>query len=183
MEASPRVSETKWIREALEDYQLKLTRYALRITGDLEQARDAVQDTFLQLCREKRQRIEGHLGRWLFTVCRNRALDLRRSENRMTHLSEAAMNLSDSSQRSPEVHSEVTETTCRLLELIDELPANQQEVVRLRFQHELSYREIAGVTRLSVSNVGFLLHTALKTIRRRMRTKERPASRNLRRVR
>ena len=46
------------------------------------------------------------------------------------------------------------------------LPDNQQEVVRLKFQDGLSYKEIAGVTGLTVSNVGFLIHTAIHTLRR-----------------
>jgi RNA polymerase sigma-70 factor (ECF subfamily) len=38
-------------------------------------------------------------------------------------------------------------------------------VVRLKFQHGLSYKEIAAVTELSVSNVGYLIHTAIKKLR------------------
>jgi len=45
------------------------------------------------------------------------------------------------------------------------LPAPQQEAVRLRFQSQFSYREIAGVMGLSESHVGVLLHTAIKTLR------------------
>ena len=45
------------------------------------------------------------------------------------------------------------------------LPPNQQEVIRLKFQHGLKYKEIAAVTGLSVSNVGFLIHTAIKQMR------------------
>tara|TARA_B100000949_G_C13906450_1_gene294985 strand:+ start:47 stop:229 length:183 start_codon:yes stop_codon:yes gene_type:complete len=45
--------ETDWIREALDKYQSALTRYAMRITGDLEKARDVVKDTLLQLCRQE----------------------------------------------------------------------------------------------------------------------------------
>jgi RNA polymerase sigma-70 factor (ECF subfamily) len=48
------------------------------------------------------------------------------------------------------------------------LSENQQEVVRLKFQSGLSYREISEITDLSVTNVGFLLHTALKKIRERL---------------
>ena len=48
------------------------------------------------------------------------------------------------------------------------LPANQQEVIRLKFQHGLSYKQIAEVTQLSVSNVGFLIHAGLKTLRQRL---------------
>jgi RNA polymerase sigma-70 factor (ECF subfamily) len=56
---------------------------------------------------------------------------------------------------------------------LGDLPANQQEAIRLKFQHELSYKQIAEVTQLSVSNVGFLIHTGLKTLRQRLNP-ERP---------
>jgi RNA polymerase sigma-70 factor (ECF subfamily) len=52
-----------------------------------------------------------------------------------------------------------------LLRLIDRLPANQQEVVRLKFQNGFSYKEISRITELSVSNVGFLIHTAVTRMR------------------
>ncbi len=60
------------------------------------------------------------------------------------------------------------ETNHQILQLVDRLPPNQQEVVRLKFQSGLSYREIAAVTELSVSNVGYLIHTAVKTLREGM---------------
>ena len=47
------------------------------------------------------------------------------------------------------------------------LPKNQQEVIRLKFQHGLSYKEISAVTHLTVTNVGFLIHTGLKSLRER----------------
>ena len=55
---------------------------------------------------------------------------------------------------------------------LDDLPANQQEVIRLKFQNDLSYREISRITKLSESNVGFLIHTGLKTLRHRVRALE-----------
>ena len=45
---------------------------------------------------------------------------------------------------------------------------NQQEVLRLKFQHGLSYREISGVTELTVSHVGVLIHNGLKALRARL---------------
>jgi RNA polymerase sigma-70 factor (ECF subfamily) len=51
--------------------------------------------------------------------------------------------------------------------LLGRLPENQGEVLRLRFQHQLTYKQIADVTGLSVSNVGFLIHTGLKSLRER----------------
>jgi RNA polymerase sigma-70 factor (ECF subfamily) len=52
-----------------------------------------------------------------------------------------------------------------LLRSIERLPANQQEVVRLKFQNGFSYKEISRITELSVSNVGFLIHTAVTRLR------------------
>jgi RNA polymerase sigma-70 factor (ECF subfamily) len=52
-----------------------------------------------------------------------------------------------------------------LIRLLDELTPNQREVIRLKFQNDLSYKEIADVTGLSSTNVGFLLHVGLKKLR------------------
>ena len=49
--------------------------------------------------------------------------------------------------------------------MLARLPENQQEVIRLKFQQGLSYKEISSVTGLSVTNVGFLIHTGLKRLR------------------
>ena len=60
---------------------------------------------------------------------------------------------------------ERAETHAALLEMIGHLPPNQQEVVRLKFQNGFSYKEIARITELSVTNVGFLIHTAVARLR------------------
>ena len=75
-----------------------------------------------------------------------------------------------------ESNVEKRETIGEIFRLLEELPKNQREVVCLKFQCDLSYKEISEVTKLSVSNVGFLIHTALKTIRKRVLSE--PARRN-----
>ena len=62
------------------------------------------------------------------------------------------------------------ETASQILEVFGTLSQNQQEVLRLKFQNGLSYKEISRITELTVSNVGFLIHTALKTIRAKLKT-------------
>lgn len=57
----------------------------------------------------------------------------------------------------------------KVMRLLDRLPDNQQEVIRLKFQNDLSYREISEITGLSVSNVGFLLHVGIKRLREIMK--------------
>ena len=53
----------------------------------------------------------------------------------------------------------------RVVEAIACLPPRQQEIVRLKFQHGMSYKQIADVMKLTPTNVGFILHTAIKTLR------------------
>ncbi len=65
----------------------------------------------------------------------------------------------------PTEQLELRETNSRLLLLLERLPSTQQEVIRLKFQNDMKYREIAEITGQSISNVGFLLHTGLKRLR------------------
>jgi RNA polymerase sigma-70 factor (ECF subfamily) len=127
-----------------------------------------VQETFLRLCREDRFSVSGHLAQWLFTVCRNLALDARKKEGRMTPLGDleigVATNLDDK------------QTVTQILQIVETLPKNQREVIYLKFQGDLSYKEISSITNLSVSNVGFLIHTAVRAIRKQML--EEPVRRN-----
>ncbi len=154
-----------WVRAALERHGAALTRYAARITGDADSARDVVQDTFVRLCGESPESLEGRLAPWLFTVCRNRALDMHRKLHRLVPLPEDTADTTPDPHPSPAIAVEQRETAEIALGLLARLPESQREVVRLKFQAGLSYAEIAEVTQLSVSNVGFLLHTALKTLR------------------
>ena len=161
-------SHAGWITGVLRQYEGPLTLYVSRITRDVERARDVVQEAFLRLIREDRQSIEPHVAEWLYTVCRNRALDVRRKESRMTGLSEATTAFEPSRDPGPDARLEREESTAKALRHLAKLPDNQQECIRLKFQHGLSYKEISGITKLSVSNVGFLIHTGMKALRKRM---------------
>ena len=54
-------------------YESQLIAYAANIlAGDVERARDVVQDTFLRLWQSEPGRVRDNLKAWLYTVCRNR---------------------------------------------------------------------------------------------------------------
>jgi RNA polymerase sigma-70 factor (ECF subfamily) len=168
MDSPEAMQKADWLRATLERYEGPLVRYALQITGDLEQARDVVQDTFLKLCAQDPATVNGHLAQWLFTVCRNRALDVQRKERRMTPLSEVELETRENGEPSPAAAAAQREAAQNVRAMLDDLPPNQREVVRLKFHGQLSYQEISAITSLSVSNVGFLLHMAIKTLRARL---------------
>ena len=155
-------TNSTWIVAALDRYQTHLVRYATRILGDSDRAREIVQETFLRLCKQSPGRIGGHLAQWLFTVCRNLAFDARHKENRMSSSTNADP---AGDHRSLLQKLEREEAISQIFRIIETLPDNQREVLRLKFQCDLSYQEISEATHLSVSNVGFLIHTAIKTLR------------------
>jgi RNA polymerase sigma-70 factor (ECF subfamily) len=145
--------------------QAPLTRYAARLLGDPERARDVVQDTFVKLMAQEPAAVDGHAVEWLFTVCRNRAMDVIRKEHRMKRFEEGEIERVTAADPRPGRALERAETQAAMLELIDRLPPNQQEVVRLKFQNGFSYKEISRITEHSVGNVGFLIHTAVARLR------------------
>ena len=162
-------SESDWVRSAVGRYERPLLAYALRVCGgDVERARDVVQETFVRLCEQEQSKVEAYLAQWLFTVCRRRALDVVKKEARVRPLSESEWKEQASGEPSPAAQLEQREDAGEVLNVLATLPQNQQEVIRLKFQSGLSYQEISKVTSLSVSNVGFLIHTAIKTIRQRL---------------
>jgi RNA polymerase sigma-70 factor (ECF subfamily) len=160
-------AKADWVRSALERHESSLLRYAASITGDVERARDVVQDTFVRLCAQEPAELDGKLAEWLFTVCRNRAFDVQRKEKRMTPLTDIDLETRESGEPSPAAAAEKREDTDRALQFLESLPPNQREVIRLKFQGGLSYQEISRVTELSVTNVGFLIHTGIKALRQK----------------
>jgi RNA polymerase sigma factor (sigma-70 family) len=156
----------QWIAEAMRDHQAPLVRYVARIlAGDINRAQDVVQDVFLRLCQQPEAEVRGHVVEWLYTVGRNRAIDVVRKEARMRGFAEGEVDRLPAAESRPGRELEAAETKAAVLGLIDQLPANQQEVVRLKFQSGFSYKEISRITELSVSNVGYLIHMAVKQLR------------------
>ncbi len=156
------------IEEALNDFQGPLIGYAMGFLKDLDRSKDVVQDTFIKLSQQKTEKVERGLKTWLFTVCRNGALDQIRKNKRLVALDDDNRAELVSEDWSPDERADQEDQHQVIWQLIDRLSDNQQEVIRLKFQQDLSYREIAELTGLKEGNVGFLLHTGLKRLREMM---------------
>ncbi|MEM9367703.1 MAG: sigma-70 family RNA polymerase sigma factor [Planctomycetota bacterium] len=143
-------------------HQGPLIAYARRMLGSGEAAEDAVQETFLRWFRSEQRPDREHAAPWLFRVCRNQIIDMQRK--RKADLMEHTETVTDPTP-SPETIVANRESADQVARCVSDLTPRQQEVLQLRIQAGLSYREIADVTGLSVSNVGFHLHQAIKTLR------------------
>lgn len=154
------------VKEAMGLYESQLIAYAANIlSGDIERARDVVQDTFLRLFQAEPDRVRENVKAWLYTVCRNRALDILRKDHRL-ELGDEDKILSFTDHRPDPSHAtDTSELYDRAWQLLEQLSHNQREVIRLKFQHDCSYKDIARITGLTMGNVGFLMHVGLKKLR------------------
>lgn len=157
-----------FIEQAVNDHESALTGYARTYLHDLERARDVVQDTFIRLCRQDPEKVREHLKTWLFTVCRNRCLDVIRKDKRVEPLDEVRWQKVAGTAPPPDEQAEHDEAVADVMRFMDRLTKNQKEVILLKFQQGMSYGEITEVTGLTSGNIGFLIHTGLKRLREMM---------------
>ena len=166
---SEKVKVGQKFETVLQRFERPLLQYATRITGDQERARDVVQETFIKFQRNGALSRGDEPATWLFTVCRNGALNVCRKEKRMMYLDEEVIESQEDEQPMPYERMQEQEAAGFVMRIIATLPPRQQEALQLKFQNGLSYQQIAEVTKTTANCVGVLIHTALKTLRQRYR--------------
>ncbi len=150
---------------ALARFERPLIRYAMSQGATLELARDTVQDTFIKLAREKPSGDTESLAPWLFTVCKRRLIDQQRKNSRLIAMDTATLPDLASTAADPTQALQEKERGQQIKKLVAALPERQRNLIRLKFEAGLSYREIAAATGLSLSNIGFIIHTAVQSLR------------------
>jgi RNA polymerase sigma-70 factor (ECF subfamily) len=166
-DGEPDMVETReqFVERALAEYESPLVGYAYGFVKDIERARDIVQDTFIRLCQQDVAKVRDGLKTWLFTVCRNRALDVLRKDSRLTAMDEKKLLAREGNEMVPDRALDQAERLAEVMRFLDRLSENQRTVILMKFRDGLSYHEICEQTGLSSGNVGFLIHTGLKRMR------------------
>ncbi len=159
-------------------YHDSLLRFISKFLGDRDVAHDVVQETFLQVA-EKPRKLLGveNCHNWLLRVARNLSVDhLRRKRTAHKHAeavgfhkARARESLDDGT--APEQSLERAETRERVQQEIARLKPRYRELLLLKVVEEKSYKEIAAITGLTATNVGYLLHQAMKVLSERIEKK------------
>lgn len=160
--------EKHWVIRTVERFERPLVRFAHQICGDWELARDATQETFLRLSKSGKPPPDGDvelLASWLFTTCRHRLIDWHRKNKRLTPMDTLTLESLPETSAAPDTALEAKDTASHLRQLIARLPSQQREVIQLKFETGLSYKEIAAATGTSIGTVGWLIHTAVQALR------------------
>ena len=167
-EASAESPGWETIEELFTVLEAPLLGYALRYTGEMGLAEDVVQEAFMKLHAQFEQ-VEKPRP-WLYRTVHNLALNQRRAAGRTVSLDHSPDDDSAPANDAADTALLPDEQIIRLegiglvrisLAALDE---RSRELVRLKFTDELSYKDIAARTGLTTTNVGYILHHALKTI-------------------
>lgn len=174
LQAYARAKDVESLGVFLGRHQDSLVRFVTGFLQDESVAQDIVQETFLRVARRPRQLVGVESPHnWLLRVARNLSVDhLRKVMRKRRHVREYAEQRAQAATvvlEAPGEAIERDETRARVRAEIDRLSPRLRELMLLKVQEGKTYREIAEITGLTVTNVGYLLHQAMQTLARRLK--------------
>lgn len=155
--------------------QSKLFSYILFVVHDRETAEDIFQETFVKVItrlQEGRYMVSGKFGAWIMRIAHNAIMDWYRDQAALRTVDTSADNdlsklpgadLYEGNIENHYVNSQIMTDVRRLL---DALPPMQREVVYMRFYQQLSFKEIADSTDVSINTALGRMRYALLNMRR-----------------
>ena len=147
-------------------YEEVLYRFLFGILRHHHQTEDALQETFVRAL-EHLDGVDGnHLRGWLFTVAYHQAMLVKRRQKKVqfSSVEEQGGAVSDH-WPGPLLQAESQDDARRLRELLEQLPANQREVIRLRMYEGKLFREIAETLGCPLNTALARFHEGLKKLR------------------
>jgi RNA polymerase sigma-70 factor (ECF subfamily) len=148
------------LRQVFETEESPLLRFAYGLVGQRETAEDLVQDAFIKLHAHWDD--VANPRAWLFKTIRNLALNHIRDHKRETPFEDT----DDFQSHTPEPDQSLgrLEAIGTLQLLVSELDATDRQLITLKYHENLKYDQISQRTGLSIGNVGYKLHHALKNL-------------------
>jgi RNA polymerase sigma factor (sigma-70 family) len=154
------VDQQKWFRKVMLEYEGRLIRYTKKIIKDEQVAQEIVQNCFLKLWKGGKKSLECKIPPWLYLVCRNEAFDQFKKNKR-----QQSSEVTGEEYFLIECDKEQQVMKSQIFKYIQYLSSKHQEVLVLKFQEGMSYKEISEVMKISSSHVGLLIHEGIKQLR------------------
>ncbi len=161
----------------LSRHQAGVYAYIFHMVKDLELANDLFQETFVKAIvnlKHRRYSCDGKFPAWVNRIAHNLVIDHFRQEKSLSTVStdDRDMNLLNRRDLSEGTIEDVLvdEQICKDIRyLIDTLPTDQQTVVRMRYYEDLSFKEIAERTGVSINTALGRMRYAILNMRKRVK--------------
>ncbi len=152
------------------EYHEQLSRFANSITRSREFARDAVQDVFLKIWRNRKELdIQVSVKVYLYQAVRNQSLNLLSKQKNQQRLRESFLSevksIRNQEQFEPGLNSEHLELIKRVWEVVSQMPERRRLVFELHRKHGFSYKEIARILEITRKTVENHMSQALQYLR------------------
>lgn len=161
-------------------YQHRLMRYLVRMTGSREVAEDLFQETWMRVLRRGSQfRGQSKFVTWLFTIARNLVFDMHRrgsptqSFDEMTETGDERRLRRAVREQTPYDHCAARESAELISAAVEGLTPPQREVFMLRYREEMPLQEIARLTGQPISTVKARLYRGIAVMKSHMVLKRR----------
>ena len=166
--------DDKAFDELLVRYQGKLYNYILFAVRNQELTEDLFQETFVKAIvtiQQGRYTADGRFGAWITRIAHNLVIDSFRTERNENTISNDEcevdlLNNVDLCDDNVEMQMVNDQTLVDVRRLVDALPDNQREVVYMRYYQDLSFKEIADITGVSINTALGRMRYALLGMRR-----------------
>lgn len=154
------------LRHLHDEYAPRIYRYLTRVLRDPHAAEDVLQQVMLEAWQRtpSYDPSRGSLTTWLMTITRSRAIDHLRRRVPEPHDPHSATAMIDRAAVPGPPPDELV-TQPRLAQLLSGLPRHEAELLRMRFQLEMSQAEIAEVTGIPLGTVKARMVSALRRLR------------------
>ncbi len=162
------------IDKIIQEYERLFIQRAYAISGNLEDARDIVQDSLIKYIKFRKAGNEVKNPKsWIMMVIRNGAIDFKRKQQNKNKLasesieSDEDLSVTAKATLPPDKAMERTEDIKLGAKLLTHLNEREQNIVKMKIYQGCSYKEIAETHKMSVSNVGVTIHNAIKKLRQK----------------
>ncbi len=147
----------------------KLFRFALRMLGNDDDAKDVVQEVFIRVWnrREQMDQIQ-NMEAWCMRITKNLSLDrLRAIQRKGTDSLDNSFNVQHT-DGTPDVKTEMGESMQHVSQLIAALPEKQRQIIHLRDVEGYTYNEICDILELDMNQVKVNLFRARNSVKEKL---------------